>query len=237
MSKTVSDKQIWFMNKLAAEKLPNGQADLDAMIAAIPGFIETGGGRDGLASRMIDRLMSLPKVASTTSASPARSAGPKVDPPEGVHLLNGSYYKVQTSATGNRYAKRLVNRTWEYEGRRGDFHQLSEATVLTAEQAGEFGLTHGWCIFCSIDLTDERSLTVGYGPVCAKKRSLPWGTVAARLTTPPATTEPTVAPAPIGEGGSDFSAQAARQLAETDALLQDVHRSAALGLADRLFNA
>ncbi len=31
------------------------------------------------------------------------------------------------------------------------------------------------CEYCSNELKDERSISAGYGPVCAKKRNLPWG--------------------------------------------------------------
>lgn len=46
---------------------------------------------------------------------------------------------------------------------------------VTAEEAAAFGLTHGHCIACAHDLTDDRSLIVGYGPVCAKRYGWPWG--------------------------------------------------------------
>jgi hypothetical protein len=47
------------------------------------------------------------------------------------------------------------------------------------EMASKFGVTHGNCMFCRNDLTDDRSNPaqggVGYGPTCAKKFGLPWG--------------------------------------------------------------
>ncbi len=30
---------------------------------------------------------------------------------------------------------------------------------------------------CGLDLTDERSTSAGYGPICAGKYGLPWGEV------------------------------------------------------------
>jgi hypothetical protein len=41
--------------------------------------------------------------------------------------------------------------------------------------AAEYGRRTGSCCFCRQGLTDERSLLVGYGPVCAKNYGLPWG--------------------------------------------------------------
>jgi hypothetical protein len=46
---------------------------------------------------------------------------------------------------------------------------------LTAEEASAFGKLHGNCVACAKDLTDDRSIAVGYGPVCAKRHGWPWG--------------------------------------------------------------
>ncbi len=44
-----------------------------------------------------------------------------------------------------------------------------------AGTAGKYGRLTGGCSFCKQALTDERSLKVGYGPVCAKHFGLAWG--------------------------------------------------------------
>lgn len=41
--------------------------------------------------------------------------------------------------------------------------------------ASALGKATGCCVFCSRNLTDERSTEAGYGPVCANKWGLPWG--------------------------------------------------------------
>lgn len=41
--------------------------------------------------------------------------------------------------------------------------------------ASEYGKLTGNCCFCERPLTDKRSTDVGYGPVCAKSYSLPYG--------------------------------------------------------------
>lgn len=38
-----------------------------------------------------------------------------------------------------------------------------------------FGSKYGICCFCSRELTDERSVAVGYGPICADHFGLAWG--------------------------------------------------------------
>lgn len=47
----------------------------------------------------------------------------------------------------------------------------------------EFGHSSGSCSFCRRDLTDMRSVTVGYGPICAKRYALPWGNVSVERMT------------------------------------------------------
>jgi hypothetical protein len=41
--------------------------------------------------------------------------------------------------------------------------------------AAAYGHLHGRCCFCNTALTDERSTSVGYGPICADHFGLPWG--------------------------------------------------------------
>lgn len=57
---------------------------------------------------------------------------------------------------------------------------LAEFAAKPAETAAAHGHTTGNCCFCDRPLTDERSTSVGYGPICAKKWSLPWGEVPAK---------------------------------------------------------
>lgn len=44
-----------------------------------------------------------------------------------------------------------------------------------AEVAAQYGHITGSCCFCHKELSDERSLAVGYGPICAGHYGLPWG--------------------------------------------------------------
>jgi hypothetical protein len=44
-----------------------------------------------------------------------------------------------------------------------------------AETAGKYGRLTGGCSFCNRKLDDERSLAVGYGPICARRFQLVWG--------------------------------------------------------------
>lgn len=44
-----------------------------------------------------------------------------------------------------------------------------------AKAAADYGHLTGSCCFCAKTLTDDRSVSVGYGPVCAGHFGLPWG--------------------------------------------------------------
>lgn len=59
---------------------------------------------------------------------------------------------------------------------------LAEFEADPAKAAAEYGHATGSCCFCSRELTDERSVTVGYGPVCAERYGLPWGEVPGKLS-------------------------------------------------------
>ena len=63
-----------------------------------------------------------------------------------------------------------------------DAHTASAITALLvnfaanpAKVASAYGKQTGSCCFCARELTDDRSVRVGYGPICADKFSLPWG--------------------------------------------------------------
>ena len=101
---------------------------------------------------------------------------------EGVYEKDGMVYRVTLSKGGNLYAQRAIvtpgqKLAWEYLGAKG-LTLVAGATPITAETAARIGFSTHHCMFCSRKLTDEgenRSVDVGYGPVCAKRYNLPWG--------------------------------------------------------------
>lgn len=54
---------------------------------------------------------------------------------------------------------------------------LAQFNADPAAAAAEYGHAVGSCCFCRRELTDERSVSVGYGPICAERFGLPWGEV------------------------------------------------------------
>lgn len=53
---------------------------------------------------------------------------------------------------------------------------LVELAKDPIDYAQKYGHKSGHCCFCGLKLTDERSVTAGYGETCAKHWGLPWGT-------------------------------------------------------------
>ena len=63
-------------------------------------------------------------------------------------------------------------------GRDADADVLELLRAFAADPqsvAAAYGRETGECCFCQADLTDERSVLQGYGPICADKYGLPWG--------------------------------------------------------------
>lgn len=57
---------------------------------------------------------------------------------------------------------------------------LKDLSQNPAGMAAAYGKLSGRCCFCASELTDDKSISVGYGPVCAKNYSLPYGVQAAK---------------------------------------------------------
>lgn len=115
-------------------------------------------------------------AAARPAAAPA---APTVGP--GLYMIDGEIYRVALNRAKTRvYAKRLVGRrSWAYAP--GVVNRLTDADLVTAERAAEFGHHRGFCCNCGADLTDDRSLAAGYGPVCARNNGWAWGDLGDRV--------------------------------------------------------
>ena len=117
-------------------------------------------------SMLIDRLKASPWLPKDKPA--------KNQLAEGVYLKDGVYIKAQASKSGGgMYGKVWENGHWSYAP--GLLAGVTAEMALTAEQAKAWGDETHHCVFCSLALTDDRSITAGYGPVCATNYGLPWG--------------------------------------------------------------
>jgi len=110
-------------------------------------------------------------------AAQSTPATPRVEVGTGLYLSNdGAIHKLYLTQN-DRLACKVLNvidghGSFEYVkgGVRlvGDRVNAGTARLLTEDEARTFGKLHGFCVNCARDLDDDRSLAVGYGPVCAK---------------------------------------------------------------------
>lgn len=107
---------------------------------------------------------------STPGAQPL----PVTEP--GVYYDGERYYKVVSNQSRTHLYAKVWDAEWVYAP--GAMNRLTADMRVNAEQAARFGKLWGSCVFCSRLLTDERSVSVGYGPICADHNGLPWGETA-----------------------------------------------------------
>jgi hypothetical protein len=104
----------------------------------------------------------------------------------GLYTLDGAIWWVRTGRqSGNTYAMRLLSDPdaagkpdWEYV--RGGLAIVANGGLRDADGtvAARLGHAAHACVFCGTALTDDgdnRSVKVGYGPICANRYGLPWG--------------------------------------------------------------
>jgi hypothetical protein len=112
------------------------------------------------ASALIEQL----KATAVTTATSTELV------PEGIYRRSsdGLMFRVQTSETGRRYAKTLLETGgWGYE--RGAVFTLKASERLTLDQVKSWGLDTGVCAVCGRLLSTADSVAAGIGPVCARR--------------------------------------------------------------------
>lgn len=124
----------------------------------------------------VERGLKWPKIRFDASAAGVplvmSRAGSTAASPHTVNLTDGGRYP------DNLFYGRIRRDGTFYQGR--DYRPevlpfLERLADGTADVAAMYGQHTGHCCFCGRELTDGRSVSVGYGPVCADKWGLPWG--------------------------------------------------------------
>lgn len=165
IANAASDKQCAFIAKLAAER---------GTVVATAKLTKAG------ASRWIDELLRMPKVATAKVAEPGVVA--RVTECGMYRNTAGDLFKVQQSATtGGLYAKKLqpiggqrlteIDTVvgFEFVYAPGAMRELVATDRLSLEDAKAFGIKYGVCCVCGRTLKDATSVAAGIGPICATK--------------------------------------------------------------------
>ena len=150
-----TEKQVQLIARLVEEREipPTGSARLLLEMWEFDKTRET-------ATVLIDALMALPRVE-------------KAPAPSGLHVLDGEVYRVVVSRdSGRPYALRLVEAPGAFEYAPGAVRRLSEDTMMTLDEARDYGVRYGVCAACGRTLTNPESIEYGIGPVC---RTRYWG--------------------------------------------------------------
>ena len=150
-----TEKQVRFIDRLVEEREipPTGSARLLLEMWEFDKTRET-------ATVLIDALMALPRVE-------------KAPAPSGLHVLDGEVYRVVVSrGSGRPYALRLVEAPGAFEYAPGAVRRLSEDTMMTLDEARDYGVRYGVCAACGRTLTNPESIEYGIGPIC---RTRYWG--------------------------------------------------------------
>jgi hypothetical protein len=116
-------------------------------------------------------------IARYTKGGNAIASVPVTPLDNGLYLTlaSGEIHKLYTTQNDRQAAKVLtvINGHGSFDYVKGGTREVAqrvakgEARVLTQDEAAAFGRQHGFCCNCCRDLTDDRSLAAGYGPVCA----------------------------------------------------------------------
>ena len=157
-----TEKQLSFINALCEQRQLTEEVK-----AHVEGQVVSGTMTKAEASKRIEWLLAQSKLPKPVTVY--------AEVPEGMHKTDGKIWKVYRTRNGHQVAAELIGmmgdegEVWgfEYRGKSG-LKGLSEATRMNEEDAKAFGKTYGICVRCAAQLTDERSIFAGYGPVCAK---------------------------------------------------------------------
>jgi hypothetical protein len=169
----LSDKQWFWVNKLAANvntpvNTPTTQVGNVAAIVALLDTAKKHLKRPAILVRANDRDLRL-NIAGATAKVPGS-----------INVCGTE----RINDTGMREWFGRVTREGEFQPSR-KYDAITQTAVANAlialannpaKAAADYGHLTGSCCFCNKALTDERSTSVGYGPICAQHFGLPWGT-------------------------------------------------------------
>lgn len=113
-----------------------------------------------------------PKFAINSDAGTIQFsiAGAKSKVPSAINVTDGGRFG------SNKYFGRILpDGTWQSYAATNEVTQsVKQFATNPAKMAASHGKMTGHCCFCSRSLSDDTSINVGYGKVCADNWGLPW---------------------------------------------------------------
>lgn len=154
-----TDKQIDYIRVLVDQKYPTAER------AKYMEFLDAATISKSRASEIITLLKTMPNVFTRETEIHAE------DVEVGLYLVDGVAYKVKRAVygSGRLYACRWDEESKGFEKEAGAIRKIRASHRMTLEQAGPYGLAMSACAHCGRDLTDENSIALGLGPICAGK--------------------------------------------------------------------
>jgi hypothetical protein len=184
----LSDKQMFWVRKLM-ERVRTDQAAAvqvpqDTLTAPAPPAAVQVGDMAGVIALFNQAATHLrrPKIVLRTERDTVRLfvAGPTANYPGTINVVSN----IRTDSRGRKvwYGRIQPDGTFE-PSRASEFYTSTSEVIETvrrfaanpAQVAAEHAHFTGRCCFCNLELTDDRSTAVGYGPICAAHFGLPWG--------------------------------------------------------------
>lgn len=172
----MTDKQLWWIDRLTKK----AKAEL-----VVEQPVENVGQMKGLYELFAkaSKHLKYPKIGLEVDGHPVALvvSGPNSKNPGIVNVTDGKPF-------GHNKWYGRVTEAGAWETCKTDYPELpvvrkllTEMSENPAKVASEYGRLTGYCCFCRSKLTDEKSTAVGYGPVCAERYGLPYGSKITQL--------------------------------------------------------
>lgn len=170
--KRASDKQVFWLDKLIA-RINGTEAQPERVKTAV-------GDLTGINALFDKAKASLKRPAIVLNAGETAIrlsvAGAEARVPGSINVSTNGSFENRTW-----FGRILADGQFEASPRAQAPAALIETLqAFAANPAGvaaAYGRQTGACCFCARELTDARSVSVGYGPICADRYGLPWGEV------------------------------------------------------------
>lgn len=154
-----SERQMNYIRALVDQKYPTAER------AKYLNFLDNAVVSKARASEIITLLKTMPNVFTS------EDSGSQEDVEVGLYLVDGVAYKVKRAVYGSGflYACRWDEDSTSFVKETGAVRKIRASHRMTLEQASPYGLAMSACAHCGRPLTDENSIALGLGPICAAK--------------------------------------------------------------------